>query len=71
MSEIVLADLIDRDDVRVIKCRNDLRFLPESKAAFLISGKFIGQKLYGDIAVEFDPMLPRPASRGRVPDISL
>jgi hypothetical protein len=42
---LVLADVVDRDDVRMIQARRGSRFLDEALAAFGVEGGFAAQDL--------------------------
>src|SRR5690606_30048323 len=50
---LILADLIDRNDVRMIQRRDRLGFLAETASAIGVECKLRREKLYCYVAVEF------------------
>src|SRR5215216_4829320 len=48
----VLADFINRDDVRVFECRNSVSFLLEASHALRVTGKLTREDLDGHVALE-------------------
>src|SRR5690606_9987667 len=44
VAEVVLADLVDRDHVRMVQRGDDLCLLPEARATLLVGRKFIRQE---------------------------
>ena len=49
---VVLADLVDRADVRMVQRRRGTRFAPEAFQRLRVAGHFLGQELQGHEAAK-------------------